>query len=169
MRQHVLNTYAMTLETAKHLVNDVECVRCAEMPYESAKHPAWTLGHLAIASGMAASFLDPSLDLGSMGGVPDEWAKVSAPGVEITGERDAYAKKDELIAQLERTHTLTAKAFENASDDLLASAFPNPDYRAFWPTIGDGAFYMMAYHEGWHLGQLSQWRMAAGYPFVSQF
>jgi hypothetical protein len=45
---------------------------------------------------------------------------------------------------------------------LLATEFPNPEYRAFFPTIGDAAFYLMAFHEGWHLGQLSTWRRAIG-------
>ena len=164
MRQQILNTYAMTLDTAKKLVADVEDPDFAKPAFDEAKHPAWTLSHLAIASGMAAAFLDPRAGDGPMGGVPDAWAKVSAPGVSITNERDAYATKPELLGELERVHALASDRFANASDAHFASPFPNPDYRAFWPTVGDGAFYMLAYHEGWHLGQLSQWRRATGYP-----
>lgn len=164
MRTQILSTYAMTLDTARKLVADVECADCAKPVYDEAKHPAWTLSHLSIASGMTAAFLDPAAGAGPLGGVPEAWAEVSAPGVSITNERDRFAKKDDLLAELERTHAIVAHLFENVSEEHLASVFPIPDYRAFWPTVGDGAFYMMAYHEGWHLGQLSQWRRAAGYP-----
>lgn len=166
MRQQILSTYAMTLDTAKELVADVDCADLARPAYDEAKHPAWTLSHLAIASGMAAVFLDPSAGDGPIGGVPESWMAASAPGVPITNDRNAYAKKDVLLAELERVHALASERFTNVSDELLASEFPHPDYRAFWPTVGDGAFYMLAYHEGWHLGQMSQWRRATGYPPV---
>ncbi|GAB4544021.1 MAG: hypothetical protein Tsb0013_00770 [Phycisphaerales bacterium] len=169
VRQQILNTYAMTLDTAKRLCEGVECARCAELPFADAKHPAWTLSHLSIASGMAASFLDLDADEGPIGGVPEAWMAVSAPGVAITDDRAKYAPLDALIAELERVHRLVAERFERVSDEHLASPFPNEHYRAFWPTVADGAIYMMAHHEGYHLGQMSQWRRAAGYPSNNPF
>ena len=169
MRQQILNTYAMTLDTAKRLCDGLDCPRCAELPYADAKHPAWTLSHLSIASGMTASFLDPSASDGPIGGVPEAWMGVRAPGVDISEERSKYAPLDALLAELERVHGVVAQRFEAASDEHLASPFPDENYRAFWPTVGDGAFYMMAHHEGYHLGQMSQWRRAAGYPSNNPF
>lgn len=169
MRQQVLNTYAMTLDLARRLCDGVDCARCAELPYPDAKHAAWTLSHLSIASGMAAAFLDPDAGDGPMAGVPEAWAAVSAPGVAPSDERAKYAKLDELVAELERVHALSADRFTNASDEYLAAPFPEESYRAFWPTVGDGAFYMLAHHEAYHLGQMSQWRRAAGYPSNNPF
>lgn len=169
MREAILGTYAMTLDTARRLMEGVECADCAGAPYPDAKHPAWTLSHLCVASGMAASFLDESGQESPLGGVPEAWAGVSSPGMPITNERSAYASKDELLAELERLHGVVAERFAGASDAFLAREFPSPDYREFWPTVGHAAFYMLAYHEGYHLGQMSQWRRAAGYPSAAQF
>ncbi len=169
MREAILGTYAMTLEAAQRLVADVDCADFVSAPYSDAKHAGWTLSHLCVGSGMAAQFLDESGAEAPMAGVPEAWAKVSSPGVPITNERSAYATKSELLAELERLHALVSDRFGSVSDEYLARAFPIEDYRSFWPTIGHGAFYMLAYHEGYHLGQMSQWRRAAGYPSAAQF
>ena len=163
MREAILATYAMTLDTAKRLVEDIACADCVSAPYPDAKHAGWTLSHLCIASGMAAQFLDESGTEVSMAGVPEAWAEVSSPGVPISNERSAFATKDELLTELDRLHTLVAERFTGVSEEYLAREFPMEDYRSFWPTIGHGAFYMLAYHEGYHLGQMSQWRRASGY------
>ena len=163
MRDHLLSMYQYTLDQARQLVGDVPGERFAEMPHEGAKHPGWVLGHLCLASGMGAATLDPDpAQRDGICGVPESWMQscMHAP----TSERRAYGAKDELLAHLERTHELMATRLRKSSDALLAEPFPNPDYRGFWPTIGHGAFYLMAYHEGYHLGQLSMWRRALEMP-----
>ena len=169
MRTQIQKTYSMTLDTARRLCEGVECARCAEIPFDGAKHPAWTLSHLCVASGMCASFLDPDANDGPIGGVPEAWMGVAGPGGDPVTARDAYAPLDELIGERARVHAVVAERFERASDEHLASPFPDANYRSFWPTVGDGAFYMMAHHEGYHLGQLSQWRRASGYPSNNPF
>tara|TARA_Y100001933_G_scaffold167365_1_gene165549 strand:- start:153 stop:659 length:507 start_codon:yes stop_codon:yes gene_type:complete len=161
MRRQILNLYAMTLDTAERLVADIPCERFAELPYPDAKHPAWVLGHLALGGGMMLAYLRGESE--GFGGVPEAWAPVCMPGAALRDERTAYASKDELLAELRRIHSELAEAFSNASDELLASPFPNEAYRSFFPTNADAAVYLMAHHEGYHLGQLSQWRRAAGF------
>lgn len=161
MRQQILNLYAMTLADAERLTADVPCERFAELPFTDAKHPSWVLAHLAIGSGMMVGFL--SGKDGEFGCVPEAWAGVAKPGSPSYSDRGQFAGKDELLSTLREVHQQLAGAFENASDEDLAREFPNPDYRSFFPTIGDAAAYLMAHHEGYHLGQLSQWRRAAGF------
>ncbi len=167
MRNHILKTYAMTLEQAGKLVADVPCERFAEVPYAFAKHPAWVLGHLSMASGMGAAFLEhPDQAEPGMSDVPAAWAETCMG--EPSSDRAKFATKDELLAELARIHSVFADRFTNTGDDVLAREFPNPDWRSFFPTIGDAVFYMMTYHEGYHLGQLSQWRRAAGFDAVAE-
>ena len=160
MRTQVLNIYAMTLDASQKLMTDIPCERCAELPFDSAKHPGWVLGHLSIASGMIAAYLGGEEGIS---GVPEDWMKSCAPGVPITADRGQFGTRDQLMSEMVRVHALAAERFGNVSDADLAKPFPNPDYRAFWPTLADGAFYLLAYHEGYHLGQLSSWRRAVGF------
>jgi len=162
MREAVLGSYAMTLNTAHGLVADVPCERFTELPFDGAKHPGWVLGHLAIAGAMGAAHLrEPQNPSPSFEGVPAEW--MAACMGEPTADRGAYGTKDQLLAALDRAHADFAAGFAAASDETLATEFPNPDYRGFFPTLGAGAFYLLTHHEGYHLGQLSQWRRAAGF------
>ncbi len=165
MKSQILNLFSMTLADAERLVADVPCERFAESPYPDAKHPAWVLTHLALGAGMMVGYL--AGEDGSFGCVPAAWAGVASPGSAISGERSEYATKDELLTALRAVHAELAGAFEAASDADLAREFPTPEYREFFPTIGDAAAYLMAHHEGYHLGQMSQWRRAAGFAASS--
>ncbi|MGP1347713.1 MAG: DinB family protein [Phycisphaerales bacterium] len=171
MRQQILSTYAMTLETAQRLVADVGDERFVEMPHAGAKHPAWVLAHLAIASGMCAAVLSRDPDESPLGlsGVPEEWSATASPGKPISLERSDYGKKAELLVHLERTHALTSDRFAEVDDAFLSTEFPIAEYRSFFPTRLDCVVYMMAHHEGYHLGQLTMWRMAAGLGSVAPF
>jgi hypothetical protein len=164
MRDQILRLYAMTLDEARKLVADVPCERFVDQPFPGAKHPAWVLGHLCIASDMMHHVLVPGGD--GTPGAPAEWVDACKPGAAVRGDRGAYATKAELVGTLERLHGRLARAFTSATDGTLASEFPNPEYRAFFPTIADAAVYLMAHHEGYHLGQLTQWRRAYDLPAV---
>ncbi|MEM1183596.1 MAG: DinB family protein [Planctomycetota bacterium] len=162
MRDQILGIYALTLSDAKRLVSDVPCERFAEVTHEASKHPGWVLGHLALASAMGAAHLrDPENPSPEFVGVPTEW-QASCMG-EPTADRDAFGKKDQLLEVLEAAHDDYTARFKAASDADLEAEFPNPDYRSFFPTQGVAAVYLLAHHEGYHLGQLSQWRRTAGF------
>lgn len=159
MKTHLSSIYAHTLGEAEKLIADVPCERCAEMPGAVGKHPAWVIGHLSLAAGMGADLLHGIDGFGEQG--PPPWMQACMG--EPTGERGAYPSKEELLTHLRTGHERFASALEQATAETWAAEMPNPDYRAFFPTIGDATFYLMAHHEGYHLGQLSQWRRAAGF------
>ncbi len=160
MRSSTLRIYAMTLDRATRLVDDVPDERMAEIPFEGAKNPAWVLTHLCVASGLLLDCLSGTP--GELGGVPGAWGEVSMPGSECRPDRSIYPSKDDLLATLRRLHSEVADRFGALSDDDLAADFPIEEYRSFFPTNADAAVYMMAHHEGYHLGQLTQWRRASG-------
>ncbi|MEM7755328.1 MAG: DinB family protein [Planctomycetota bacterium] len=162
MKDHLLGTYAHTLNIAKALTADVPCERFTELPFEAAKHPGWVLGHLSIASAMTAAHLrEPTNPEPAFEHVPAEWMGPCMG--ETIATRDTYAKKDALLAALESAHADVVDRFAAAGDDVLALEFPKAEYRDFFPTLGACAVYMLGHHEGYHLGQLSQWRRAAGF------
>jgi len=159
MRQQLLNTYAMTLDQARKLVADVPCERFAELPHDGAKHPAWVLGHLNVGSFFAGQLLGMSDKLGE----PGPWFANCAPGSVLTNDRAAYEKKDALLASLDRIHAVVVEGLNKATDAKLEAPLPQEEFRSFWPKVADGVFYLVGYHEGYHLGQLSSWRRAAGF------
>lgn len=159
MRASILSLYASTLDQAQQLVADAPCARLAEVPFEGAKHPAWVLPHLCIASGMVADYLRGKDGFGC---VPAAWTEVCMPGSECKPDRALYPKKDEVLTTLSAAHAELAETFTNASDEVLAREFPIEDWRSFFPTLGHAAIYVMTHHEPYHLGQVTQWRRAAG-------
>ena len=50
------------------------------------------------------------------------------------------------------------------SAEVLAAENPLAYSRARFPTLGEFLTYIMTGHLGYHLGQLSGWRAAAGMP-----
>ena len=161
MKTQILGLYAHTLSEAEKLVADVPDERFAELPYPNAKHPAWVLTHLSVGSGMLAGCLrgDPK----DLAGVPASWTELGQPGGSVSGERSLYAGKDELLATLRAVHETLAGLVGSMSDERLAEEFIVPEWRDFFPTNAVSIAYMLGHHEGYHLGQLTQWRMAAGF------
>ena len=98
MNEHLIGMYAMTLDSAVNLLRDVECEDCATLPHEAAKHPAWVLGHLSVAAGMAIEIL------GGASPVPKTWASWSGPGQDPTADRSMYPKLSELVDTLRADH-----------------------------------------------------------------
>ena len=161
MRTSIIRLYASNMEQAQKMLSDVPNERMAELPFEGAKHPAWTLGHLALGAGMVTDFIGGNP--GGFGGVPEAWTETCMPGTECQPDRSLYPAKADLLLAYTSVHERLAAAFESASEEILATEFPIEDWRAFFPTIGDAAVYVMTHHEGYHLGQLTQWRRAAGF------
>lgn len=158
MKQDLIKIYAMTHANAHKLVADVPCERFAEMPYEQAKHPGWVLGHLCAAGYFASQFL------GADAGEPGSWLTNCPPGQPVKPDRSLYEPKATLLASFDKIHETVHAAMLGASDELLASPLPEPSMRAYFPTVSFAMMYMLGHHEGFHLGQLSQWRVLAGFP-----
>lgn len=161
MKTQILGLYAYTLAEAEKLVADVPDERFAELPYPNAKHPAWVLTHLSVGSGMLAGCLrgDPK----DLAGVPASWPELCPAGAPVSGDRAPFASKEELLSTLRSVHESLAGIVEAMPDDELAAEFIVPEWRDFFPTNAVSIAYMLGHHEGYHLGQLSQWRMAAGF------
>ncbi len=170
MRQQILNTYSLTLNMALHLVDGVPDEKFADLPHEGAKHPGWVLGHLCEASGMAAAMMGGNQEERRTNcGLPKLWVEQTSPGSQLSTERSLYGSKEDLISELKRLHELLAGRFSVASDELLNAPFSDEEYRQYYPTNLDCCVYIMAHHEGYHLGQLSSWRKAMGFPTTPMF
>ncbi len=152
----ILDIHAMIHGFLLEAVEDVPESRMTEQPGTIANHPAWTISHLNAYAGALLSLLDDP-------GVPTADAEMERFGYGTTPVPDpaAYATKRELLDRFkDRNARLAAVVAEKHSD-----YFPRPAPEKFHPhspTIGHIAVTLLVAHPPHHLGQLKQWRRAAG-------
>lgn len=153
----ILNIHAMINRFIIEAVEDVPESRMTEQPVAIVNHPAWTLSHLNAYAGVLLSMLDdPS--------VPSADAEMERFGYGTTPvpDRTAYATKRELLDRFkDRSARLAAVVAEKHAD-----YFPRPSpekFHPYSPTIGHVAITLLIAHPPHHLGQIRQWRRAAGF------
>lgn len=153
----ILDIHAMVHEFIIQALEDVPESRMTEQPGTIVNHPAWTLSHLNAYAGSLLMMLDDS-------SVPTAEAEMRRFGYGTTpvSDRAAYATKLELLDQFKtRAARLAAVVAEKHGD-----YFPRPAPERFQPhtpTIGHIAITLLVTHPPHHLGQLKQWRRAAGF------
>ncbi len=156
----LLQTFADHLGYLQAAVDSIPEPRMLEQPNGLINHPAWTLSHL----NASLRFLLQLLDEPQADAQPHDFAKYG-PGSIPTSDPNDYASKSELLADLARLHTTTDMAVRAKYQEYFQRESPE-SIRQSAPTIGRIATYLLASHEAYHLGQLNQWRRAAG--IVSQ-
>jgi hypothetical protein len=154
----ILDIHAMINGFLIAAVEDVPESRMTEQPGTIMNHPAWTLSHLNAYAGVLLSMLDdPSVE----GAAADAEMERFGYGTTPVPDRAAYATKRELVDRFrERNARLAAVVAEKH-----AAYFPrrSPEkFHPYSPTIGHIAITLLVAHPPHHLGQLKQWRRAAG-------
>jgi len=152
----ILNIYTIVSGFLIEAVEDVPDSRMTEQPGTIVNHPAWTLSHLNAYAGELLSMLDDR-------SVPNAAAEMERFGYGTTPVPDpaAYATKRELVDRFkERTARLAAAVAQKHSDYFSRPA--PKKYQPHSPTIAHIAVTLLVAHPPHHLGQLKQWRRAAG-------
>lgn len=157
--QRELKLYQFMLDYCRLLTDDITEEQLTLQPAAGAHHPAWILGHLAIACDYAA------LCLGGSWACPREWHELFGPGSQVQSDRSVYPSKAELLTAIEAGHARVAQAAENATEAQLSQ--PREGFLADkLPLVGDMLAHLMTTHAAIHLGQLSMWRRIHGLPSV---
>ncbi len=156
MIQYVQHVYTMNLGSAKRLVSDLSDDQMCAQPHGVVNHPAWSLGHLAVAADHLATLLGLSSEL------PAGWEQTFKTGGTPSPDKSAFPSKDEILRVLELEHVRIAKALPQADPAFLAQPHPNEKRRGHFPTVGDFAIFLVTGHEMDHLGQIAAWRRAMG-------
>jgi hypothetical protein len=146
----------MNLRFAKRLVGDLTDDQMCAQPHGVVNHPAWSLGHLAVAADSLGKVLGLNPDL------PAGWADTFKTGGTPSPDKSLFPGKDEILGVLERQHARLAQALTDADPMALVQPHPNEKSRAHFPTVGDYAIFLMTAHEMDHLGQIAAWRRAMG-------
>ncbi len=156
MLNHETYLYGFNLRYAEMLVNDVSAEQMTEQPGGVINHPAWSLGHLVVASDGLAQLLGLQSDL------PDGWSETFKTGGEPSGDVSAFPSKEEILGALKEQHTRNTEAVKNMDASRFAEPHPNEGARKYFPTVGDMIVFLMTSHEMDHLGQIAAWRRAMG-------
>lgn len=156
MIDYVTFVYGFNLGYAKMLVEDLSAEQVVAQPGGVINHPAWSLGHLAVASNYLGKFL------GLESSLPEGWAETFKIGGEPSGDLADYPPMDEILDELREQHARNAEAVKHVDAARFAEPHPIEARRNRFPTVGDQVVFLMTAHEMDHLGQLAAWRRAMG-------
>lgn len=151
----LLSVFSDTLGYLKQAVSDIPDERFTEQPGACVNHPAWTLSHLCTTAVFMLQLLDEPTDAD-----PADFKRFG-PGSVPTATRTDYDSKESLLSRLTSLHARVDAAVRAKH----TAYFPreSPEFvRKFSPTVGRIVVYLLGAHESYHLGQLNQWRRAAG-------
>jgi uncharacterized damage-inducible protein DinB len=127
----------------------------ALQPAGAHNHPAWTLGHLLYVEALGAKVLGLTTDL------PSDWGERFATGSVPKPQRSLYPSKAELFDRLGSLRLAVLGRVEVMSAEDVERAAPPSPVLGRSATWGDVLMYL-AWHEGYHNGQIAVWRRDAG-------
>jgi hypothetical protein len=158
MLDHLLFVYEFNLKHIRYLVEDLTPEQCVHQPSGLINHPAWQVGHLALAANIAA------FEMGAEQTIPPEWAERFFPGASITAEVADYPPMAELVDQLASQHARVAELLPRMTEAQLAVPCQMEMLHRRFSRVGDFLAYITTGHEAVHVGQIASWRRAMGIP-----
>jgi hypothetical protein len=132
----------------------------ARQPGGVVNHPAWVIGHLTYSCQAIGE------ELGLAPWLPADWASRFGIGSVPVETRATYPPKGELLAALADGQRRVEEGLVILGEERIRRPLPDERYRATFPTIGDAALRVLTAHAAMHVGQVSAWRRAAGFPVL---
>ncbi len=139
------------------LVDDIPADKLCHQPVPHANHAIWVLGHLAYSDdGFTAA-------LGQRESVIDEsWKELFGMGSKPSPDASKYPSLDDIKAALKRTRKALIDWIESLDEQQLLTPLPE-GWNVFAPNNA-AVLPSLAWHEGFHAGQLSAVRRSLGLP-----
>ena len=125
-------------------------------PAPGAKTAGWIIGHLAVTGDFARKLA------GRTPMCPREWRAMFNPGTTPSTDAATYPPMQELSEALRSVYADLGDAALAMDAATRTAVNPFEPVRAAYPTIGEFVAYMLSGHFAYHLGQLVEWRSAAG-------
>lgn len=138
------------------LLGDIEPQDMCLQPTPGCNHPAWLIGHLAIATDAHSEYAGSPPQL-------QAWRPMFGMGTSPQPSVEGYPAKDELMQAWHAANERLISAATSASPEMLNLPTEGPLAEVF-PKVSDFLAFSMTGHTSMHLGQLSAWRRAAGRP-----
>jgi hypothetical protein len=152
-----------TLELARRItlkmVDDIPKGKLCYQVTPGCNPATWLLGHRAYADSAFPAMLGDRPPL-----VDEKWKSLFADGSTPVDDPSVYPPFEEVKATAEKTRAALLEWFESMDEAQLQSPLPD-ELLPFAPTFGE-LMRSLAYHEGFHAGQLSCVRRALGLPLA---
>ena len=147
---------AFLLQQYERLLNGLEDRHRGLEPAPGLKTAGWLVGHLVITGDFARRLCGRVPPL-----APKEWRALFSPGTQPAEDVSAYPSMADLLGTFRAVYWDVVAHAGTASEETLSQPNPFEAARAGFPTAGEFVAYLLTGHFGYHLGQLSQWRVAA--------
>jgi hypothetical protein len=160
MLETIRPTFEFCSWYAQKLVADIPDEKMAAQPVAGVtmNHPAWTIAHLAWTNDNILKMLGKTSEL-------ESWKEKVGMGSTPVSDRSKYPSKDELLNMLKLANARLWAEVSSAPEEVLKKPTPE-NMRHMFPTNGAMIIGVMTGHYASHLGQISAWRRAMGFPPV---
>jgi len=160
MISEILNSYSLCLNDTRQLIADLNAAQMVAQPSKPMNHPAWIIGHLIYSAQMIGG------ELAVPPWLSDQWVALFRTGSVPKSDPALYPTKTELLESLTDAQNRLAQRLSAMNDTDLAQPLPDKRYRDIYPSLGHAILHILTVHTSYHVGQISAWRRAMGFPPV---
>lgn len=121
-------------------------------------HPVWCMGHLALTEQWIAGLVGAKVD------VPKAYNEFFGMGTKPVNDARKYPPAAEVRRVFDDSRQAIIAWLEKAPDAALA--VPLSEKTGGFTTDPIDAMFKIAWHEGWHMGQIATLRKALGLPSI---
>ena len=157
-KKHAIETLRFAHDMLNKMIDGVPADKALHQPHATSNHVVWTLGHLAATYAWFCTLTDPK----AAPNLPDSYNGLFGMGSKPLPDAGKYPPLAELRKNYDTAFSAFAKTVEALGDGDCWSACAS-DSGGFASSKLDAA-YKCAWHDGWHLGQVSDLRRALGLP-----
>jgi uncharacterized damage-inducible protein DinB len=154
-RQVGLNRLNFARFATSAILADIPEEQWCFQPFPGANHAMWLVGHLAVIDDLFLSRL-----AGRPSSYPEGWAQLFASGTKPLPDPGAYPSPD-LVRQFFAQHRQELVSWFASRGEAELAAPPPDELRKFGQSVGE-LMASIAWHEGWHGGQLAVVRKTLG-------
>ena len=148
-----------TLRYGQALLADLSDADMLKRPGGNMNHAAWILGHTCIYHPIV-----PALLRGEAFDDPADDPLFGFRGRGPLDDLSVYGSRESQIAKYVEGHETAAQALLQATPEQLQRPPSLERWRDAYPTVEFMLPDLLLHHESLHVGQLSLWRRAAGFP-----
>jgi hypothetical protein len=152
-----LSVLAFARQMSNMLLADFPAEKAAYQPSPTDNHVLWALGHLALTDKWVAGVLDiPGVD------VPEAYFSLFGAGSAPVGDAKAYPALADMKRVFESSRAALLKWYQSAPAEALKKDLSEKSHG--FTTDPIDCLFKLAWHEGWHFGQVANVRKALGLP-----
>ena len=159
--QSIVYPWDNGLRYALALLDDLTDSQMLIRPGDNMNHPAWILGHICIYHPIV-----PALLRGESFDDPADDRSYGFRGRGPLSDPEVYGSKETQLQRFINGHEAVAQALLSATPEQLSRPPSLARWSESYPTVEFMLPDLLLHHESLHIGQLSIWRRAAGFPPV---